>query len=82
MLKLNKKHITTMRNTTSPMKLCKRACRAVVFVSVQPYHHSVNRQDVIPASFHPINNWKKFLAATKLSTVIRNINHYLKNGLI
>lgn len=63
----------------SPMRLYKIACRAAVLASVRPCHQPIRRNDIIPTPSHPINNWKRLLAVTRISIVIRNRSRYLKN---
>lgn len=71
-----------MTKPTSPMRLYRIACRAAVFASARPYHHPISRNDMIPTPSHPINNWNKLFAVTRISMVMRNRRRYLKNWLI
>ena len=79
---LNRNHAIDIMNSISPMQLYRIAWRAAVFVSVWQCHHLISRNYIIPTPSHPIKSWKRLLAVTKISTVIRNINKYLKNQLI
>lgn len=40
----------------SPMRLYRIACRAAVFASDRPYHHPINRNDIIPTPSHPMKS--------------------------
>lgn len=53
-----------------------------MFASARPYHQPINRKDIIPTPSHPIKSWKRLLAVTRISIVIRNISRYLKNRLM
>lgn len=37
---------------------------------------------MIPTPSHPINNWKRLLAVTRMSIVMRKMSRYLKNWLM
>ena len=52
-----------------------------MFASARPCHHPISRKDMIPTP-HPIKSWKRLLAVTKISIVIRKRSKYLKNWLI
>lgn len=67
---------------TSPTRLYKIAWRAAVLASARPYHHPINRKDMIPTPSHPMKSWNRLLAEVKISIVIRNIIKYLINRLI
>lgn len=69
-------------NPMSPMRLYKIAWRAAVFASVRPYHHPINRKDIIPTPSQPINSWNILLAEVRINIVIRNNVRYLMNRLI
>lgn len=66
-------------NPMSPMRLYKIACRAAVLASVRPYHHPINRKDIIPTPSHPMKSWNRLLADVKIIMVIRNVSRYLTN---
>lgn len=70
------------RKPTSPIRLYRTACRAAVLASVRPYHQPIKRKDIIPTPSQPINSWKRLLAVTRMSMVIRNISRYLKKRLM
>ena len=66
-------------NPISPIRLYRIACRAAVLASDRPYHHPISRNDMIPTPSHPINNWNKLFADTRIIMVKRKIVRYLKN---
>lgn len=72
-------HAMEITNPMSPIRLYKTACKAAVFASVRPYHHPINRKDIMPTPSHPIKSWNRLLAVTRIIIVIRNVSKYLKN---
>lgn len=82
MLTLVKNQTIDKINPISPIRLYRIAWRAAVFASVRPYHQPISRNDMMPTPSHPMNNWNKLLAVTRINMVIRNISRYLKNLLI
>lgn len=50
-----------------------------MFASARPYHHPINRKDMIPTPSQPIKSWNILLAVTRMIMAIRKINKYLKN---
>lgn len=78
-LRLIANQAIAMIKPMSPIRLYRIACRAAVLASVRPCHQPMRRNDIIPTPSHPINSWKRLLAVTKISMVIRNIRRYLKN---
>lgn len=81
-LELKRNHAMAARKPMSPIRLYRMACRAAVFASARPYHQPISKKDIIPTPSHPIKSWKRLLAVTKISMVMRNISRYLKNRLI
>lgn len=81
-LTLDKNQTIDKINPISPIRLYRIAWRAAVFASVRPYHQPISRNDMMPTPSHPMNNWNKLLAVTRINMVIRNISRYLKNLLI
>lgn len=79
MLRLIANQAMAIMKPISPMRLYRIACKAAVLASVRPCHQPIRRNDIIPTPSHPINNWKRLLAVTRMSMVIRNISRYLKN---
>lgn len=53
-----------------------------MLASARPYHHPISRKDIIPTPSQPMKSWKRLLAVTRISIVIRNISRYLKNRLM
>lgn len=53
---LNRNQAIDKINPISPMRLYKMAWRAAVLASARPYHHPINKKDIIPTPSHPINN--------------------------
>lgn len=82
MLEYIKNHAMARMNPISPIRLYRIAWSAAVFASVRPYHHPINRNDMMPTPSHPIKSWNRLLAVTRISIVIRNIKRYLKNWFI
>lgn len=78
-LELAINHAIDIMNPMSPMRLYRIACRAAVLASARPYHQPISRNDMIPTPSHPINNWNRLLAVTRIIMVIKNISRYLKN---
>lgn len=63
----------------SPMRLYRMACKAAVLASERPYHHPINRNDIIPTPSQPMNSWNRLLAVVRMIIVIKNIKRYLIN---
>lgn len=82
MLVLKRNQAIATRKPTSPIRLYRMACRAAVLASARPYHHPMRRNDMIPTPSHPMKSWKRLLAVTRMSIVMRNMRRYLKNRLI
>ena len=82
MSELNRNHAIDIMNPISPMSLYRIAWRAAVFASARPYHHPISRKDIIPTPSHPINSWKRLLAVTRISMVMRKRSRNLKNRLM
>lgn len=53
-----------------------------MLASVRPNHQPISRKDMIPTPSHPISNWKRLLAVTRMSIVMRKMSRYLKNWLM
>lgn len=53
-----------------------------MLASARPYHHPINKKDIIPTPSHPIKSWNRLLAEVRISIVIRNIIKYLMNRLM
>ena len=51
-----------------------------MFASVQPYHHPIIWNEMIPTPSHLTKQWKRLLAVTNI--LIRNITGYLQNQLM
>ena len=66
-------------NPISPIRLYRTACRAAVLASVRPNHQPISIKDMMPTPSHPMNNWKRLLAETRIIIVSRNVIRYLKN---
>lgn len=81
-LVLKRNQAMAIRKPTSPIRLYKMACRAAVLASARPYHHPMSRNDIMPTPSHPMNNWNRLLAVTRISIVMRNMRRYLKNRSI
>lgn len=79
---LDRNQAMDRRNPISPMRLYKIAWRAAVLASVRPNHQPINKKDIMPTPSHPINSWKRLLAVTRMSMVIRKMSRYLKNWLM
>lgn len=81
-LVLNRNQAMAIRKPTSPIRLYRMACRAAVLASARPYHHPIRRNDMMPTPSHPMKSWKRLLADTRMSIVMRNMRRYLKNRSI
>lgn len=79
MLVLERNQAMATRKPMSPIRLYRMACRAAVLASARPYHHPMRRNDIMPTPSQPMNNWKRLLAVTRMSMVMRNMRRYLKN---
>lgn len=66
----------------SPTRLYRIAWRAAVLASARPYHHPINRKDIIPTPSHPMKSWNRLLAEVRISIVIKNNIRYLMNRLM
>lgn len=66
----------------SPMRLYRIAWMAAVLASARACHQLIKRNDIIPTPSQPMKNWKRLLAVTRISIVIRKIRRYLKNWLM
>lgn len=66
----------------SPMRLYRIAWMAAVLASVRACHQLIKRNDIIPTPSQPMKNWKRLLAVTRISMVVRKIRRYLKNWLM
>lgn len=66
----------------SPTRLYRIAWRAAVLASARPYHHPINRKDIIPTPSHPMKSWNRLLAEVRISIVIKNNIKYLMNRLM
>ena len=53
-----------------------------MLASVRPYHHPISRKDIIPTPSHPMNNWNRLLAVTRMIMVMRNRSRYLRKRLM
>ena len=53
-----------------------------MFASVRPCHHPMSRKDMIPTPSHLIKSWKRLLAVTRISMLMRKRSRYLKNWLM
>lgn len=82
MLVLKRNHAIAARKPMSPIRLYRMAWRAAVFASARPCHQPISRNDMIPTPSHPMKSWKRLLAVTRISIVMRNISRYLKNRLM
>lgn len=78
-LVLKRNQAMAIRKPTSPIRLYRMACRAAVLASARPYHHPIRRNDIMPTPSHPMKSWKRLLAVTRMSIVMRNMRRYLKN---
>lgn len=79
---LTRNHAMAKIKPMSPIRLYKIACNAAVLASVRPYHHPINKNDIIPTPSQPIKSWKILLAVTRINIVIKNVSKYLKNRLM
>lgn len=75
-------HAIDVRNPMSPMRLYRIAWRAAVFAFVRPNHQPMSRKDIIPTPSQPMRSWKRLLAVTRISMVMRKRSKYLKNRLM
>lgn len=82
MLVLKRNHAIAARKPMSPIRLYRMAWRAAVFASARPCHQPISRKDITPTPSHPMKSWKRLLAVTRISIVMRNISRYLKNRLM
>lgn len=76
---LERNHAIDARSPMSPIRLYRIAWRAAVFASVRPNHQPMSKKDIIPTPSHPIKSWKRLLAVTRISMVMRKRSKYLKN---
>lgn len=53
-----------------------------MLASARPYHHPINRKDIMPTPSQPIKSWNMLLAVTSTIIATRNVSKYLKNRLI
>lgn len=53
-----------------------------MFASARPNHQPISRKDMMPTPSHPMKSWKRLLAVTRMSMVMRKRRRYLKNWLI
>lgn len=53
-----------------------------MLASVRACHQPISRKDIIPTPSHPMKSWKRLLAVTRISMVMRKIRRYLKNWLM
>lgn len=81
-LVLKRNQAIAIRKPTSPIRLYRMACRAAVLASARPYHHPMSRKDIMPTPSQPMKSWKRLLAVTRMSIVMRNMRRYLKNRSI
>lgn len=82
MFVLDRNHAIDKRKPMSPIRLYRTAWRAAVFASARPNHQPMSRKDIIPTPSHPMKSWKRLLAVTRMSIVIRKRRRYLKNWLM
>lgn len=49
-----------------------------MFASDRPCHQPMRRKDIIPTPSHPMKNWNRLFAVTRMIMAIRKIRRYLK----